>query len=392
MDDLNFFHHLAPNSKLTRKHSFDLLRPNPDSDVKYKKISFFDRTPPLPSYLHNFSCGVFGVKEYTAKSLKDLKLRIFYRHSYQSRVDWVQERFFECLEKAIKFYEEFFGIDYPFQKYDSIFLPDQKYGAMEFPGAVTFKETSLPTNSQCDSEFAEMARIIFHETAHMWFGNNVTMKWWDDLWLNESFAEYIAFVCFEETRKHLSFEAYDAWEKFVQMKEWGYREDGMPGTHPILPHIGNTEQAESMFDGITYSKGAAVMKQIVSLIGMGKFKQAMQAYFQKFKWKNADINDLFGCLQEVAQSIEGFPEEVYMDHDCSSEDGGLNEAYNILQWKNDWIHTAGTNVIRCEWDRAQDLITIHQMPYLAKFPTLRYHKIKVRFPRVKKIRLGSMGS
>ena len=388
-----------------------------DKSKQYEKsLHEFQITPTLPSYLHNFCLGEFNFQEFYDEELK-LPVRIYYRDQYDKTMQVFAEKIYLMITGSVKFYQDFFDVKYPFEKYDWILIPDSKYGAMEFPAAVTCKESIVPLRDHCNNDFADIGRIVFHETAHMWFGNMVTMKWWSDLWLNESFAEYIAFVCYENLQEndlYKSFLQCDAWVKFVQLKEWGYRCDGLHTSHPIMNKIDDTEQAEQSFDGITYSKGASVMKQIVSLIGLDTFRKAIRNYMNIYKWKNADINELFECLQQAInfQEIRSTyinkhvkPEPLWAELGFNLSEEAQNEreisenysqdcieknysydciegAFNLMKWKEDWIHTAGTNRIKCKYDVENELLKITQEPVSSQFPYLRFHKIKIAFYHV----------
>lgn len=384
------------------KH-FWILNPAEKNKQHQKCIHEFQNTPRLPSYLHNFVLGTFNIKEYYDEEQKII-IRVIYREQYKQAMQVFGEKIFLMISGSIKFYSNFFDINYPFEKYDTIFIPDSKYGAMEFPAAVTCRESIIPQRDECNNDFSDVARIIFHETAHMWFGNMVTMKWWNDLWLNESFAEYIAFVCYENLKEddiYKSFLHCDAWVKFVQQKDWGYKCDALHTSHPIMNKIENTEVAEMSFDGITYSKGASVMKQIVSLIGFNTFRNAMRNYVKIYKWKNADINELFECLQNAInvdqirssyQNKHVCPKELSENSDMEdNEEEEINEnysyeciadAFNQMKWKEDWINSAGTNRIRCNYDVDNELLKITQTPVSMQFPYLRFHKIKIAFYNV----------
>lgn len=157
------------------------------------------------------------------------------------------------------FYEKFFGVQYPFKKYDSLFVPEFNFGAMENPGCVTFNDFYVFREQQPTQRYTSLANTIAHEMAHMWFGDYVTMRWWNDLWLNESYADFISHFCLS----HLDIKSIPLTNigvLFNTRKSWGYREDQMVTTHPIAGGVENTEKAETIFDGITYSKGASVMK------------------------------------------------------------------------------------------------------------------------------------
>jgi len=188
-----------------------------------------------------------------------------------------------------------FGFDYPFKKSDTIFCPEYSTGAMENPGCITYHENYLfkkldPSNE----EISRRGSTITHELAHMWFGDAVTMKWWNDLWLNESFADFVNILVMKDQYEdgNLMFELSDPSLHCCERKDWGYREDQAESTHPIAATIDNVAESEAIFDGISYSKGAATMRQLYEIVGRANFEKIMKIYFNKFAWKNAKLEDL----------------------------------------------------------------------------------------------------
>jgi len=260
----------------------------------------------------------------------------------------------------MEYYEQLFETPFAFGKYDLILCPEFNWGAMENVGAVTVSETSyLFKDGMGATEKLNLAYVLLHELAHMWFGNLVTMKWWDDLWLNESFATFIGYYTLEahpEFREQFP----NAWVKFFFYKERGYREDQLSSSHAIAWHVEDTAQSETQFDGITYSKGASVLKQLVYLIGFENFRDAMRHYFHIHKWRNADLADFFNSLKHIVLT--------------------RNLNIDLDQWKNDWICTAGLNEINffldVEGNETLIGMTITQSAALKLFPKLREHRIK----------------
>jgi aminopeptidase N len=184
-------------------------------------------------------------------------MRLFARKSFMKFVD--QDMFFTLTTSAMKYYADFFGVAYPFAKYDQLFVPEFNSGAMENVGCVTFNEGYIPRGDTFPQVKKENLGItITHELAHMWFGNLVTMKWWDDLWLNESFATFMSHMCLEDA---VGLEDYKmSWELFIGDKNWGMKTDMYSTTHPIAAECANTEDADRIFDGISYGKGASFLK------------------------------------------------------------------------------------------------------------------------------------
>ena len=267
---------------------------------------------------------------------------------------------FDITCTGMKYYEDLFDVPFAFSKYDLIFYPEFNFGGMENVGAVTVSETTyLHKDGMNNLGRLALAYLLLHELAHMWFGNLVTMKWWDDLWLNESFATFIGYYTLEN-HPELQKQFPEGWVKFFSYKDWGYTEDQLSKTHAIAWHVDNTEQSETQFDGITYSKGAAVLKQLVYIIGFENFRDGMRHYFSFHKWRNADLEDFFTSLKYIAVNRK------------------LN--INLDDWKRDWICTAGYNEMNVFSTVENDTITgltVVQSPVLKQFPKLRDHKIKV---------------
>ena len=190
-----------------------------------------------------------------------MPLGVFCRKSLTQHLD--ADNIFDCTKKGFAFFEAEFDQPYPFEKYDQIFTPEYNMGAMENAGAVTFTEVYVFRSKVSEAKIERRALTILHELAHMWFGNLVTMKWWDDLWLNESFAEWASTTCQAEATEWTS-----AWTTFgTSEKAWAYTQDQLSSTHPIAADMRHLEDVEVNFDGITYAKGASVLKQLVAYVG-----------------------------------------------------------------------------------------------------------------------------
>ena len=178
---------------------------------------------------------------------------------------------FEYIKKGTELYENFFGCAYPFSKSDTIFCPEFSSGAMENPGCITYNEYLISKEDSSVSHITKVGLYILHELAHMWFGDMVTMKWWNDLWLNEAFAEFCCFWSLAELDGKTSFKVYNGWINNQLDKTFGYRDDQAVTTHPIACTVANVNDAESIFDGITYTKGACTLIQLYNLVGHEKF-------------------------------------------------------------------------------------------------------------------------
>ncbi|MFD1325263.1 aminopeptidase N [Micromonospora sonneratiae] len=254
--------------------------------------------------------------------------------------------------QGFDFFHEQFGVRYPLPKYDQLWVPDFNAGAMENFGCVTHAEAHYIFRSQVtDFEYEQRANTILHEMAHMWFGDLVTMRWWNDLWLNESFAEWASHWCNTHATRFT-----DAWTTFLSIrKNWGYRQDQLSSTHPVYCEMPDLEAVEVNFDGITYAKGASVIKQLVAYVGLDPFLAGLRAYFGKYAWGNATFDDLLSEL-EVASGRE------------------------LRKFAAQWLETAQVNTLRPEVtigadDTYQRVVIRQEAP--TGYPTLRTHRIGV---------------
>ena len=224
--------------------------------------------------------------------------------------------------EGFKFYQNYFGIEYPFRKYDQVFVPEFNFGAMENVGCVTYREHFLFKDGATQFDLCRGAEVFLHEMAHMWFGNLVTMKWWEDLWLNESFATFLSHLAVEKSEK-LNKLYPENWSKFLRRKGGAYALDQMSTTHPISTVVKDTSEAVSNFDAISYGKGASVLKQLHFLIGNEVYKQGTRRYLENHKFGNAEFADFIGALAQEAN-------KSHIEIDLQS-------------WSNDWIKTSGLN-------------------------------------------------
>jgi aminopeptidase N len=239
-------------------------------------------------------------------------------HCRQSLVRFLDApEIFTITAQGFDFYRHEFAQPYPFGKYDQIFVPEFNSGAMENVGAVTFNESMLFRDPPTEAQRASRAEVILHELAHMWFGNLVTMRWWEDLWLNESFATYISFLAMAESTRF-----QNGWLAFLSgIKGWALGEDQKPTTHPIAGRVADTEATFLNFDGITYGKGASVLKQLRERIGADSFRNGLRLYFARHAYKNASLNDFLASLSEAA-------------------------AEDLSPWSALWLETSGVNTLR----------------------------------------------
>ncbi|MGQ0572572.1 MAG: aminopeptidase N [Pseudonocardia sp.] len=252
-----------------------------------------------------------------------IPLGIYCRASLAEHMD--AERLFAETKQGFEFYHRHFGVRYPFGKYDQLFVPEFNAGAMENAGAVTFLEDYVFRSRVTRFLYERRAETVLHEMAHMWFGDLVTMRWWDDLWLNESFATWASVLCQAEATEYTS-----AWTTFANVeKSWAYRQDQLPSTHPVAADIPDVAAVEVNFDGITYAKGASVLKQLVAYVGLEPFLAGLRAYFADHAWGNATFDDLLGALEE-------------------------SSGRDLSEWGAQWLRTTGLNLLRPSFELDRD--------------------------------------
>ena len=236
----------------------------------------FEPTPPISTYITAVVAGPYHVvrDEYVGPN-GTYPLGVFCRNSLAPSLD--ADEIFLLTKQGFEFYERTFDTPYPFAKYDQLFVPEFNAGAMENAGCVTFLEDYVFRSRVTDAAYEQRSNTILHELAHMWFGNLVTMHWWDDLWLNESFAEWASHYANVNATRFT-----DAWTTFLnQRKAWAYRQDQLPSTHPIAADMTDLEAVRVNFDGITYAKGAAALRQLVAWVGEDEFVEGLRGYFKE---------------------------------------------------------------------------------------------------------------
>jgi aminopeptidase N len=312
----------------------------------------FEPTPRISSYITALVAGPYVEvnDELVSSSGKVVPLGVFCRKSLFEHLD--AEYTFEKTKQGFEFFEGQFGVAYPFEKYDQLFVPEFNAGAMENAGAVTFTESYVFRSKVTDATRERRVVTILHELAHMWFGDLVTMRWWNDLWLNESFAEYASTLATQEAT-----EWHGAWATFASLeKSWAYRQDQLPSTHPIVAEINDLEDVQVNFDGITYAKGASVLKQLVAWVGQESFMRGVSAYFKKHAYQNTELKDLLKELE--------------------AESGR-----DLSEWSKIWLETAGVNLLRPEIVETGGIIESFAILQSATsdYPYLRPHRLAVGF-------------
>ena len=313
----------------------------------------FSPTPVMSCYVTALVAGPYlkTTDSLVSADGRTIDLGLFARRSLFEHMD--ADEMFEITKQGFEFYESQFGVPYPFEKYDQLFVPQFNAGAMENAGAVTFVESYIFRSKPAQARVERRAITVLHELAHMWFGDLVTMRWWNDLWLNESFAEYMStLACAQNTRYT------NAWTTFAAgEKSWGYAQDQLPTTHPIKAEIPDLEAVLVNFDGITYAKGASVLKQLVAWVGQKEFMAGLNRYFGKHAWSNTELSDLMVELEAAS-------------------------GRDLKQWSERWLETAGVNTLipRMTAD-ADGVITSFAIEQIGQegHPTLRPHRVAVGF-------------
>ena len=306
----------------------------PGTDGGARSVWEFAPTPRLSSYVTALIAGPYQSvrSEVVSADGKVTPLGVFARKSLMQYLD--ADNIFELTRQGFEFFEAQFGCPYPFEKYDQLFVPEFNAGAMENAGAVTILEGYVFRSKVTDAQVERRAITVLHELAHMWFGDLVTMRWWNDLWLNESFAEYMSHLAAVENTR------FDhAWTTFASVeKSWAYRQDQLPTTHPIFAEINDLEDVEVNFDGITYAKGASVLKQLVAYVGFDAFIDGSRRYFKDHQFGNTTLADLLAALSAAS-------------------------GRDLADWARQWLQTSGISTLTAgieEHDGVLGTVTLHQ--------------------------------
>ena len=313
----------------------------------------FEQTEILSTYLVALIAGPYHVVEDSyVDEHGTIPLQLLCRASLAGYLD--SDRLFAETKEGFGFYHREFGMPYAFGKYDQIFVPEFNAGAMENAGAVTFLEDYVFRSRVTAYRYERRNETVLHEMAHMWFGDLVTMRWWDDLWLNESFATFASVLAQVDATQYT-----DAWTTFANVeKAWAYRQDQLPSTHPVAADMTDLETVEANFDGITYAKGASVLKQLVAYVGREPFLAGLRAYFAEHAFGNAEFDDLLRALE-------------------------ASSGRDLSDWADQWLRTTGINPISVEVDTADDAqatiseLTVVQGPAAPGAGELRTHRLGV---------------
>ena len=305
----------------------------------------FEPTKPLSTYIMAVVAGDYHVVE---DHHGDVALAILCRRSLAEFLD--AGEIFEITKAGLDFYDEAFAYPYPFHKYDQAFVPEFNAGAMENAGIITFSERAVFRSRVTEGSRENRAETILHEMAHMWFGDLVTMRWWDDLWLNESFATYMSNHALVHATRFTG-----AWTSFsAGWKTWAYRQDQLPTTHPIAADMTDIDSVKVNFDGITYAKGASVLRQLVAWVGEDAFFAGVRHYFRRHAYANTTLADFLGALEEAS-------------------------GRDLAAWSRQWLQTAGVNTLRGAPEvsdgRFSSFAVVQEAP--AGHATLRDHRLAV---------------
>ena len=311
----------------------------------------FAPTQPISTYITAVVAGPYHVVTDTYEgAYGSYPLALLCRPSLKDSLD--TRDLFEVTKQGFELFERAFGTPYPFGKYDQAFVPEYNMGAMENAGCVTLRDEYIFRSRTTHAELESRANTVLHELAHMWFGDLVTMRWWDDLWLNESFAEWAShWAQATATTKYTG-----AWTTFCNArKNWAYRQDQLPSTHPIAADMIDFHAVEVNFDGITYAKGASVLRQLVAFVGEDMFISALKEYFTDHAFGNTELTDLLKPLEKAS-------------------------GRDLDDWTERWLRTAGVNTLRADFtvdsEGAFESFAIEQTAAEA-FPTLRPHRLAV---------------
>ncbi|WP_432383586.1 aminopeptidase N [Duganella sp. P38] len=323
------------------------MRESGVQDVDGGKKWTFPRSKKLSPYNFSMHAGPYKVWEDNSGKYP---MRLFARQSVAAQVspqDW-----FRYTKQGLAFFDDYFGIPYQFEKYDQLLVPDFLYGAMENAAAITFAEGRfLHKEEMTEAQKQSLAGVIMHEMAHQWFGDLVTMKWWNGLWLNESFASFMGTLATAEAT-----EFSNAWQSFYSGgKQAAYVQDQRVTTHAIETPVPSTANAFDNIDAITYSKGASTLKQLRHLLGEDVFRKGVHNYLVKYQYQNATLDNFIGSLGEAA-------------------------GRDLSGWTKEWLYEAGVNTIAADFSCSGGKVssfTLRQSAPSKELPTLREQRVQV---------------
>jgi aminopeptidase N len=341
------FHVTAPSGWQVVSNS---ATPEPEPVRDGVSVWHFAPTLRMSTYITAIVAGEYAVvRDSYPGAGGEIPLGVFCRQSLAEHMD--TDDILEITRQGFEFFESTFDFPYPFGKYDQLFVPEYNMGAMENAGCVTFRDEYIFRSRQTVAAYETRANTILHEMAHMWFGDLVTMRWWDDLWLNESFAEWASHHAMTKATRFT-----EAWTGFSNARKgWAYRQDQLPSTHPIAADNFDLEAVEVNFDGITYAKGASSLRQLVAWVGEEHFVEGLRAYFREHAFGNTDLHHLMDALEAAS-------------------------GRDLESWTKEWLQTSGVNTLRPRFETDADgtftSFVVEQGAH-PDFPTLRRHRIAI---------------
>ncbi|PTT67037.1 aminopeptidase N [Arthrobacter sp. HMWF013] len=350
------FHVMAPSDWEVASNGVEAARTQLTSDPATSRWDFA-ATRPMSTYITTVLAGpYFKAQDHWSGTLDDgtaleVPLALYCRASMADSFDPAE--LFRLTKSGLDFFNRLFNFPYPWGKYDQAFVPEYNLGAMENPGLVTFTESYVFTSRATDSQYQGRANTLMHEMAHMWFGDLVTMQWWDDLWLKESFADYMGTLGVDRATDWET-----AWVNFAnKRKAWAYVQDQLPTTHPIVADVPDLEAAKQNFDGITYAKGAAVLKQLVAYVGFEAFIAGSREYFRDHAYGNTTLADLLKALSAAS-------------------------GRDLAAWAAPWLQTSGISTLSVEADTHDGVLDAVAIVQEAVDPVtgreeLRPHRLRV---------------
>ncbi len=311
----------------------------------------FGETARISTYLTALIAGDYHrVEQGYRAAAGEVPMAILCRQSLAEHLD--ADRIFRITQDGFGVFERQFAFPYPFGKYDQVFVPEYNGGAMENVGCVTVRDEYVFRSRATPATYVARDDTLLHELSHMWFGDLVTMRWWDDLWLKESFATWASNFALSE----LADDPATAWASFTNgFKSWAYRQDQLPSTHPIAADMVDLEAVEQNFDGITYAKGASVLVQLVAFVGRDAFLKGLRSYFDEHAYGNTELADLLRALESAS-------------------------GRNLSAWSAQWLETTGVNTLRADFSLAAngtfERFAVQQSA-APEHPTLRDHRIAI---------------
>lgn len=352
------FHVMAPSDWQVASNGAEASRTQLTSDPATSRWDFAP-TRRMSTYITTVLAGpYFKAEDHWSGTLEDgtalgIPLALYCRDSLAASFD--TGHLFQLTKQGLGFFNNLFDYPYPWGKYEQAFVPEYNLGAMENPGLVTFTESYVFTSRAADSQYQGRANTLLHEMAHMWFGDLVTMQWWNDLWLKESFADYMGTLGVDRATDWDT-----AWVNFANSrKAWAYVQDQLPTTHPIVAEIPDLEAAKQNFDGITYAKGASVLKQLVAYVGFDAFIAGSRRYFRDHAYGNTTLADLLAALTEAS-------------------------GRDLAQWARQWLQTSGISTLTASIEENDGVLSEVALVQEAVDPTtgrqeLRPHRLRIGF-------------